>query len=138
MLLSILIYSWLFTKLLGPLVVFNSAGSIPKLFDSDFIIGTIFDFDYGRFWQIFMDRFFFDFDPEKLSQNRRFFDSSILIKINPGKKLVFLSFLSQKLKFTCKFALIECCSTFISMQFINFEKYSAKMGTCSRRNYWID
>ena len=76
----------------------SSAGSIPKLFDSDFIIGTIFDFDYGRFWQIFMDRFFYDFDSEKLSQNRRFFDSSILIKINPAKKLVFLSFLSQKIE----------------------------------------
>ena len=78
--------------------LFTSAGSIPKLFDSDFIIGTIFDFDYGRFWQIFVDRFFYDFDSEKLSRNRRFFDSSILIKINPAKKLVFLSFLSQKIK----------------------------------------
>ena len=78
--------------------VLISAGSIPKLFDSDFIIGTIFDFDYGRFWQIFVDRFFYDFDSEKLSRNRRFFDSSILIKINPAKKLVFLSFLSQKIE----------------------------------------
>ena len=40
------------------------AGSIPKLFD----------FDFCRFWQIFKGRFFHDFDSEKLSQNRRFFD----------------------------------------------------------------
>ena len=88
----------IFYQLLHAKMLPSSAGSIPKLFDSDFIIGTIFDFDYGRFWQIIVDRFFYDFDSEKLSRNRRFFDSSILIKINPAKKLVFLSFLSQKIE----------------------------------------
>ena len=51
--------------------------------------------DFGKYSQT---DFFHDFDSEKLSQNCRFFDSSILIKINPAKKLVFLSFLSQKIK----------------------------------------
>ena len=65
------------------------AGSIPKSFDFDFIIGTIFDFDFGRFWQIFKERFFHDFDSEKLSQNHRFFDFD---KYQPSKKLCFLLF----------------------------------------------
>ena len=34
-------------------MVLIRAGSIPKLFDFDFMIGAIFDFDFGRFWQIF-------------------------------------------------------------------------------------
>ena len=67
----------------------NRAGSIPKLFDFDSIIGTIFDFDFGRFWQIFKERFFHDFDSEKLSQNHRFFDFD---KYQPNKKLCFLLF----------------------------------------------
>ena len=50
------------------------AGSIPKLLDFDFMIEAIFDFDFCRFWKIFKARFFHDFDSEKLSQNRRFFD----------------------------------------------------------------
>ena len=62
----------------------SRAGSIPKLLDFDFMIGAIFDFDFGRFWQIFEARFFHDFDSEKFSQNCRFFDSSILIKNQPS------------------------------------------------------
>ena len=65
------------------------AGSIPKLFDFDSMIWTIFDFDFGRFWQIFKERFFHDFDSEKLSQNHRFFDFD---KYQPSKKLCFLLF----------------------------------------------
>ena len=63
-----------FAKQTTCLIMFGRAGSIPKLFDFDFIIGTIFDFDFGRFWQIFKERFFHDFDSAKLSQNHRFFD----------------------------------------------------------------
>ena len=67
----------------------SRAGSIPKSFDFDFIIATIFDFDFGRFWQIFKERFFHDFDSAKLSQNHRFFDFD---KNQPSKKLCFLAF----------------------------------------------
>ena len=78
-----------FAKQTTCLIMFGRAGSIPKLFDFDFIIGTIFDFDFGRFWQIFKERFFHDFDSAKLSQNHRFFDFD---KNQPSKKIVFFSF----------------------------------------------